>query len=80
MNFKQESDLIYLGRRLDKALSYIQSNEPDLAQEFISSVGDSFEYLLSQDLSLEEEDYIFDQIDQALDYLEQSYGTMFEQD
>lgn len=79
MSSVEESDLVYLGRRLDKALTYIKENEPDLVEEFLNSVGIGFEKLITSDLSPEEEDVFFDGIDQALDYLEGSYGTVFEQ-
>ena len=78
MSSGEESDLMYLGRRLDNALTYIKENEPDLVDEFVNSVGSGFEKLITLDLSLEEEDVFFDGIDQALDYLEGSYGTVFE--
>jgi hypothetical protein len=73
------SDLVYLGRRIDKSLKYIKENEPDFESDFIESVNNTFIRIILEHLDQEEEDYLFEIIDEMLDYLEDSYNTVFEQ-
>jgi uncharacterized protein (UPF0305 family) len=73
------SDLVYLGRRIDKSLKYIKENEPDFEPNFIESVNNTFIRIILEHLDQEEEDYLFEIIDEMLDYLEDSYNTVFEQ-
>ena len=73
------SDLVYLGRRIDKALSHIKKYEPELELEFIQAVNNTFYRILSESLYQEEEDYLFEILDEVLDYLENSFDTVFQQ-
>jgi hypothetical protein len=73
------SDLVYLGRRIDKSLNYIKENEPDFVEDFIESVNNTFVRIILEHLDQEEEDYLFEVLDEILDYLEYSYNTIFEQ-
>jgi hypothetical protein len=73
------SDLVYLGRRIDKSLNYIKENEPDFVEDFIESVNNTFVRIILEHLDQEEEDYLFEVLDEILDYLEDSYNTIFEQ-
>lgn len=73
------SDLAYLGRRIDKALSHIKKYEPELESEFIQAVNNTFSRILSESLNQEEEDYLFEILDEILDYLENSFDTVFQQ-
>ncbi len=72
-------DLAYLGSRIDKALSHIKKYEPELESEFIQAVNNTFSRILSESLNQEEEDYLFEILDEILDYLENSFDTVFQQ-
>jgi hypothetical protein len=79
MEYEEEvSDLVYLGRRLDNALTYIKTNEPDLIKMFYSNVEIPFIDILDGNLNIEREDYLFDYIDGLLDDLEETFGEIFE--
>jgi hypothetical protein len=75
---KVTSELIWLGRRLDKALPYIKKYQPNLVDNFLKLVKQTFERIILEDLTLEKEDYLFEVLDEALDYLEESFNTVFE--
>ena len=80
MNLKEEnkSDLVYLGRRIDNALAYVRTNEPDLTKSFYVTIESPFIEILEGKLDLEREDYIFDYIDELLDDLENELDEIFE--
>jgi len=79
MNYEEEvSDLAYLGRRLDNALSYIKTNEPDLTNAFYNNVVSPFIDILDGKLDTEKEDYLFDHVDGLLDDLEETFDEIFE--
>jgi hypothetical protein len=75
---KETSELIWLGRRLDKALPYIKKHHHDLTDGFLKLVKQTFERIILEDLTIEKEDYLFETLDEALDYLEESFNTVFE--
>jgi hypothetical protein len=75
---KVTSELIWLGRRLDKALPYIKKYQPNLVDNFLKLVKQTFERIILEDLTLEKEDYLFEALDEALDYLEESFNIVFE--
>jgi hypothetical protein len=75
---KETSELVWLGRRLDKALPYIEKYHHDLTDGFLKLVKQTFERIILEDLTLEKEDYLFEILDEALDYLEESFNTVFE--
>ena len=79
MSYEEEvSDLVHLGKRLDNALLYIQSNEPDLVKMFYSNVEIPFIDVLDGTLDIEQEDYLFDYLDGILDDLENTFNQIFE--
>jgi hypothetical protein len=74
----ETSELVWLGKRLDKALPYIKKHQPNLVDNFLELVQRTFERIILEDLTLEKEDYLFEILDEALDYLEESFNTIFE--
>ena len=79
MNYEEEvSDLVYLGRRLDNALVYVKTTEPDLTKAFYNNVESPFIDILDGNLDTEKEDYLFDYVDGLLDDLENTFGEIFE--
>ena len=75
---KETSELVWLGRRLDRALPYIKKYHPGLVEGFLGLVKETFERIILEDLTIEKEDYLFENIDEALDYLEESFNIIFE--
>ena len=80
MNLSEEnqSDFIYLGKRVDNALKYIKSNEPNLVGWFNVNIGDPFLDITFGNLEIEQEDYVFDHLDILIDGLEEQFNTLFE--
>jgi hypothetical protein len=79
MTLKEEnSDFVYLGKRIDNALEYIQNNKIDLIEWFKQYVEIPYQDVISGELDLEEEDYIFDYLDSLLDDLEKNFNAIFE--
>lgn len=79
MNLKEEnSDFIYLGKRIDKALNYIQHNELGLVEWFKQYVEIPYQDIVFGELDLEEEDYIFSYLDSLLDDMEEKFNIIFE--
>ena len=79
MNLKEEnSDFIYLGKRIDKALNYIQTNKPNLLEWFKEYIETPYISIVYGELELEEEDYTFDYLDSLLDDIEKKYNIILE--
>jgi hypothetical protein len=79
MNYEEEeSDLVYLGRRIDRALAYVRTNHSDLIKPFYDIIETPFIDILDGNLNIEREDYLFDYIDGLLDDLEETFGEIFE--
>jgi hypothetical protein len=79
MSYEEEiSDLAYLGRRIDNALTYIKNNEPDLINIFYNTIESPFIDILEGSLGMEKEEYLFDYIDGLLDDLEETFNKIFE--
>jgi hypothetical protein len=79
MNLKEEnSDFAYLGKRIDKALNYIQHNELGLVEWFKQYVEIPYQDIVFGELDLEEEDYIFSYLDSLLDDMEEKFNIIFE--
>ena len=79
MNLKEEnSDFVYLGKRIDKALNYIQHNELGLVEWFKQYVEIPYQDIVFGELDLEEEDYIFSYLDSLLDDMEEKFNIIFE--
>lgn len=79
MSYEEEiSDLVYLGRRIDNALTYIKNNEPDLINLFYNTIESPFIDILEGSLDMEKEEYLFDYIDGLLDDLESELEEIFE--
>ena len=79
MKYQEEeiSELRWLGRRMDNLYSYIQQNDPDVKEYFLSTIGNFFEQIILIDLNQDEEDYLFETIDREIDRLEEKYETSF---
>jgi len=75
---EENSDLIYLGKRIDNALKYIQDNKTNLIDWFHQYVETPYQEIVSGELDLEEEDYTFDYLDSLLDDLEEKYNIILE--
>lgn len=80
MKLKEEeiSDLVYLGRRLDRVLKYLIENKSELKNDFLEYVNMYFIPIIDGDITQEEEDYFFDEMDSAVDELEEIYSQTFE--
>jgi hypothetical protein len=75
---EETSDFVYLGKRIDKALDYIQNDKTNLLNWFNNYVEFPYQDIMSGELEIEEEDYIFDYLDSLLDDLEEKFNTIFE--
>lgn len=73
---EESSDFVYLGKRIDKALDYIQNNKTDLLDWFNQYVEIPYQDIMSGELELEEEDYTFDYLDSLLDDLETKFNII----
>jgi len=75
---EESSDFVYLGKRIDKALDYIQNNKTDLLGWFKQYVEVPYQDTISGELDLEEEDYTFDYLDSLLDDFEKKFNLILE--
>lgn len=71
------SDLRWLGRRIDNLYYYIQQKHPDLVKDFLETIGNFFEQIILVNLNEEEEDYLFEIIDNEIDEFEKIFKTKF---
>ena len=80
MKLKEEeiSDLIYLGRRLDKVLKYLIDSNSELKDNFLEYIDSYFLPIINGNITQEEEDYFFDEMDSTVDELEEIYSQTFE--
>jgi hypothetical protein len=79
MKYEEElSDLVWMGRRLDKALKFIKNNQPQFVDNFLNLISVTFERIILENLYISEEDYLFEELDKSLDNLEKIFGTVFE--
>ena len=80
MKLREEeiSDLVYLGRRLDKVLKYLIDSKSELKDNFLKYVNVYFLPIINGNITQEEEDYFFDEMDSAVDELEEIYSQTFE--
>ena len=80
MKLKEEeiSDLIYLGRRLDKVLKYLIDSNSELKDNFLEYIDSYFLPIINGNITQEEEDYFFEEMDSAIDELEEIYSQIFE--
>jgi tetratricopeptide (TPR) repeat protein len=79
MSSKEEnSDFTYLGKRIDKALNYVQTNKPGLIEWFKEYIETPYLNIIYGELELEEEDYTFDYLDSLLDDIEEKFNIIFE--
>ena len=72
------SDLVYLGRRLDKVLEYLIKTDSKLKVDFLKYVENYFMPIIEGNITQEEEDYFFGEIDSIVDELEETYSEKFE--
>lgn len=75
---EETSDFVYLGKRIDKALNYIQNDKTNLLSWFNNYVEVPYQDIMSGELEIEEEDYIFDYLYSLLDDLEEKFNIIFE--
>jgi len=80
MKLREEeiSDLVYLGRRLDKVLKYLIDSKSELKDNFLKYIDDYFLPIINGNITQEEEDYFFEEMDGAVDELEEIYSQIFE--
>jgi len=79
MKYQKEeiSDLRWLGRRMDNLYNHIQQKHPDMVGGFLETVGNLFESIISNDLNQDEEDYLFELVDNEIDEFEKIYKITF---
>lgn len=79
MKYQKEeiSDLRWLGRRMDNLYKHIQQKHLDMVEGFLETVGNLFENIINNDLNQDEEDYLFEIIDNEIDEFEKIYKTTF---
>jgi hypothetical protein len=80
MKLKEEeiSDLVYLGRRLDKVLKYLTESNSEFKDAFLKYVDDYFLPIINSNITQEEEDYFFEEMDIVVDELEKMLSQIFE--
>ena len=79
MKLKEEeiSDLVYLGRRLDKVLKYLTESNSEFKDAFLKYVDDYFLPIINSNIT-QEEDYFFEEMDIVVDELEKMLSQIFE--
>lgn len=75
---EEVSDLVYLGRRLDRVLDYLIKTKSELKDRFLEYTDVYFLPIIDGNISEEEEDYFFEEMDSAVDELEEIFSQMFE--
>ena len=80
MKLKEEeiSDLVYLGRRLDKVLKYLTESNSEFKDAFLKYVDDYFLPIINSNITQEEEYYFFEEMDIVIDELEKMLSQIFE--
>jgi len=80
MKLKEEeiSDLVYLGKRLDKVLKYLTESNSEFKDAFLKYVDDYFLPIINGNIIQEEEDYFFEEMDIVVDELEKMLSQIFE--
>jgi hypothetical protein len=80
MKLKEEeiSDLVYLGKRLDKVLKYLTESNSEFKDAFLKYVDDYFLPIINGNITQEEEDYFFEEMDIVVDELEKMLSQIFE--
>jgi hypothetical protein len=72
------SDLVYLGRRLDKVLKYLTESKSELKDNFLEYINNYFLPIINGNITQEEEDYLFEEMDSAIDEFEEIFSQIFE--
>ena len=70
------SELRWLGKRLDNLYTHIQQKHPDMVEGFLETIGNLFENIVVNDLTQDEEDYLFEIIDNEIDEFEKIYNYL----
>jgi hypothetical protein len=80
MKLREEeiSDLVYLGRKLDKVLDYLIRTNSKLKNKFLEYTNDYFLPIINGNITQEEEDYFFEEMDNAVNELEEIFSQTFE--
>ena len=80
MKLREEevSDLVYLGKRLDKVLDFLIRTDSKLKDKFLEYTNDYFLPIINGNITQEEEDYFFEELNNAVDELEEIFSQTFE--
>jgi len=80
MKLREEevSDLVYLGKRLDKVLKYLIESKSEFKDNFLEYINNYFLPIINGDITQEEEDYFFEEMDNIIDELEEIFSQTFE--
>jgi beta-galactosidase beta subunit len=78
MKLREEeiSDLVWLGKRIDKSLSFIIKEVPEMEQSFVNFINEYFIPLIEGKYNINEEDYFFEKMDEILDKLEEKFPEL----
>jgi hypothetical protein len=80
MKLREEevSDLVYLGKRLDKVLKYLIESKSEFKDNFLEYIDNYFLPIINGNITQEEEDYFFEEMDNIIDELEEIFSQTFE--
>ena len=80
MTLREEevSDLVYLGKRLDKVLKYLIESKSEFKDNFLEYIDNYFLPIINGNITQEEEDYFFEEMDNIIDELEEIFSQTFE--
>jgi hypothetical protein len=75
---REISDLVWLGKRIDKVLAYLTKENSSLKEPFLEYIKEYFIPIVKGDGNQEDEDYYFEQMDNIIDELETLLSQIFE--
>jgi hypothetical protein len=75
MRLREEeiSDLVWLGRRIDKILLFFAKEDPKFRSILIDIINSLFVPIILEDLNEDEENYLFERMDDILDKIEERF-------
>jgi hypothetical protein len=77
-NQKETSDLVWLGRRIDRVLLYLTKENSPLKEPFLEYIKEYFIPIIEGAENEEDENYYFEQMDITIDELEELLSQIFE--
>lgn len=77
MKEEELSDLVWLGRRLDKVLTYLIKTQSNFKDPFLKYVDEYFIPIING-IKDQEEDYYYEEMDSIVDELEDILSQTFE--